>query len=365
MARINAADIDYINLQDRSTDSDVVPSTNFAHLYIKNNELYIRLDDGSVINITSTASLNDLSDVDVASTPPALGTLLAYDSANFVSLSVGTNGQILKANSGAAEGVEWADETVGTSVINDLSDVTITGPQDNEVLTYSAGTWINAAGGGGGSLDGLSDVTITSVQDDQFLRYDTGTGQWVNETYSSGAPSNSYTPTDGTDWINPDPSTVQEALDDLASRHRPYYVRAVRTGDTINDNTTLTLSPSSGDVVTNPYGMWSSGTPTWFILPEEGFYMAHLASTITSAGAYSDYYEVTVLFWDGSTNTTIGQVHHYPQGSSTGQASFSISSGVYRPAGGATMFVSFEIFNFTGATLTLDEWHASVYKVGF
>lgn len=112
MAKISEANINYINLQDRSTDSDVVPDTDFAHLYVKNNSLFIRLDSGTAIEIgtSSVSSLDDLSDVDLSSPVPALGTLLAYDGANFIPLSVGADGEVLTADSGQAEGVAW---TVG------------------------------------------------------------------------------------------------------------------------------------------------------------------------------------------------------------------------------------------------------------
>lgn len=44
--------------------------------------------------------------------------------------------------------------TSHSHTVNDLSDATITTPADGQVLTYSAGTWVNAAasGGGGGSV---------------------------------------------------------------------------------------------------------------------------------------------------------------------------------------------------------------------
>ena len=38
-------------------------------------------------------------------------------------------------------------------VLNDLDDVTITTPANNEVLTYEDGSWVNKAGGGGGVVD--------------------------------------------------------------------------------------------------------------------------------------------------------------------------------------------------------------------
>lgn len=115
MARISEANIDYINLQDRSTDSDVVPNTDFAHLYIKNNALFIRLDSGTAIEIgtSSVSGLDDLSDVDLSSPVPATGSILAYNGANFIPLSVGTNGQSLVADSGEPTGLAWTSTVSG------------------------------------------------------------------------------------------------------------------------------------------------------------------------------------------------------------------------------------------------------------
>ena len=59
---------------------------------------------------------------------------------------------------------------------------------DGQVLTStganSAPAWEDAAGGGGGALDGLSDVTITSVQTDQVLKYNGSA--WTNQADATG-----------------------------------------------------------------------------------------------------------------------------------------------------------------------------------
>ena len=71
--------------------------------------------------------------------------------------------------------------------LNDLAvDVLVDTPADGEVLTYDDGTskWVNADPATlvdiPAALDDLSDVAITTPSDDQFLRHN-GSG-WVNES---------------------------------------------------------------------------------------------------------------------------------------------------------------------------------------
>jgi hypothetical protein len=75
--------------------------------------------------------------------------------------------------------------------INDIGDVVITGPADNEVLAYNNATsqWINQTAAEAGlsdtshshTVDGLSDAVITDVADNEVLAYDSG-GNWINQT---------------------------------------------------------------------------------------------------------------------------------------------------------------------------------------
>lgn len=58
-------------------------------------------------------------------------------------LAVGTDGQVLKANSATATGLEWAANSAGA--LDDLTDVVIAAPGDGQVLTYDSATseWKN------------------------------------------------------------------------------------------------------------------------------------------------------------------------------------------------------------------------------
>lgn len=66
------------------------------------------------------------------------------------------------------------------SILDELDDVVITSPQNNQVLKYNSTSqkWENGTGGGVSVLDDLTDVVISSPASGQVLRHN-GTN-WVN-----------------------------------------------------------------------------------------------------------------------------------------------------------------------------------------
>lgn len=60
-------------------------------------------------------------------------------------LPVGTDDYVLTADAAEATGMKWAPASVGSSVLDDLSDVVITSVGDNDILGYDSGSgdWIN------------------------------------------------------------------------------------------------------------------------------------------------------------------------------------------------------------------------------
>ena len=125
-------------------------------------------------DILATAKIGTLDDLnDVSITTPSDNQVLTYD-----------------ANSG-----EWinANAQGGATDLDDLTDVSITTPTDGQTLIYDANAseWVNGNGGGGSStLAGLSDVTITTPSDGQALLYDANSGDWINGTVSGGGGMN-------------------------------------------------------------------------------------------------------------------------------------------------------------------------------
>jgi hypothetical protein len=77
----------------------------------------------------------------------------------------GSTGQVLKKASNADGDVSWqADATGGGGALDDLSDVTITGASNGQVLKFNGTAWVNdtdATGGGGVSDGDKGDVTVS------------------------------------------------------------------------------------------------------------------------------------------------------------------------------------------------------------
>lgn len=71
---------------------------------------------------------------------------------------------------------------IKTSIdVDDLADVTITTPSENQVLKYNGTQWVNATSPAGATnLDGLTDVTIATPTQGQSLVYNSTSGEWEN-----------------------------------------------------------------------------------------------------------------------------------------------------------------------------------------
>lgn len=136
--------------------------------------------------LSATSSVNDLtdlSDVTVSGTP--------------------TTGYVLKY-----DGSTWApaaDDT-GTTItaINDIGDVVLTSPQQDQVLSYDGSNWINRAAGSGVNLQGrtttqastgnindgaASNILMTATKTYALLKIQTSHAAWV--TLYTNIPSRS------------------------------------------------------------------------------------------------------------------------------------------------------------------------------
>lgn len=101
---------------------------------------------------------------------------LVLDDMTDVTISAPTNNQVLKYN-----GSQWINSAAPATVstLDDLTDVIITSPVTGQKIQYNGTSWVNVTD----NLDSLSDVVISSPTNTQVLRYN-GTN-WVNDTQSS------------------------------------------------------------------------------------------------------------------------------------------------------------------------------------
>ena len=127
---------------------------------------------GTTGGTVAPAELDDLTDVEIGT--PSKGSILAHDGSTWVDVGVGTNGQVLTADSGQAAGVDWADPTGGE-------------------------------GGGATTLEGLSDVTITAAAGGDLLRFDGTAGVWVDypdSNYATASHSHSDATTEAAGFMS-------------------------------------------------------------------------------------------------------------------------------------------------------------------
>jgi hypothetical protein len=103
------------------------------------------------------------------------------------------------------------DASPTISVIDNLTDVTITSPSNGQVLKYNGTAWVNGIDNVGDSLtlDNLTDVVITGTPTDgQVIVYDTATSKWINDVLDIPADVS-----DLTDTTNLIPADVSDLTD--------------------------------------------------------------------------------------------------------------------------------------------------------
>jgi hypothetical protein len=81
-------------------------------------------------------------------------------------LPVGTNGQVLVADSAETTGVKWATPEASVSDLDDLGDVVITDPVNGDQLVYSNGNWVNQESTSGSSTEGMATDVLWDAKGD-------------------------------------------------------------------------------------------------------------------------------------------------------------------------------------------------------
>lgn len=108
---------------------------------------------------------------------------------------------------------------------SDLTDVTITDVQDDDILQYNASTekWMNVPlSAGASSIATLTDVSLTDLADNDILQYNSSTEKWENVQISvsstladltdvtiTAAAKFDHLEHNGTDWVDVQDLTIK------------------------------------------------------------------------------------------------------------------------------------------------------------
>lgn len=147
---------------------------------VKNGALAIRTMGDAIDTTMATMVPKTIID--------AKGDLIAGTAADTAArLAVGTNGQVLKANSATATGLEWAADSAGmTNPMTTTGDTIYSSSGSTparlgigttgQVLTVASGvpSWATPAGGGGKVLQVVAGTTTTQVSNSTTTYADTG-----------------------------------------------------------------------------------------------------------------------------------------------------------------------------------------------
>ena len=141
-----------------------------------NNDLIV----GGDIHTTGEVSFGSLTDVISGVTAHKFSTISDGIENNNSDGSIPTSGAVASYLNYFLDNL-YDSATIPTT-INDLIDVTIASPIENQVLTYDGSKWINASPTSGGStiydLNDLDDVVIAGVSEGQVLKF--SNGYWIN-----------------------------------------------------------------------------------------------------------------------------------------------------------------------------------------
>lgn len=137
--------------------------------------------DNTVSGLTATDTQAAIDELAAAPVPD-------LDDLGDVNITTPANDDVLKYDSNAGEWVNGPGSG-GASVLDDLTDVEITTPTNGQVLTYDSNDqkWKNDSASAPSTLGGLSDVTLTTPTDGQALIYDGNSGEWVNGNGGGGS----------------------------------------------------------------------------------------------------------------------------------------------------------------------------------
>jgi len=273
------ADSSRIVVNSDSVDLAVVSQTNTSGSSTTTFVSDVTVDSYGRVSGKQTSSV-DLSSTIQKSIVDAKGDLIVASAADtVVRLAAGSDGYFLKANSGAANGIEWASiPTINN--LDDIGDVTISSALSGDFLKWNGTAWVNdpinlgtdttgnymtdvSAGTGisvthtpaegstatvnlNATLDNLSNVNAPSPSNGQFLKYVSASSEWqpadiptinnlddVGDVTITSAASGDFLKWNGSAWVNDPINLSTDTTGD--------YIQSLVAG------TGITLTNNSGE----------------------------------------------------------------------------------------------------------------------
>lgn len=156
--------------------------------------------DAATITVGTVTQVAAGQPATVTNSGTSAAAVLNFEIPNAVGVPTGgTAGQIVRKT---ASGTEWAD--MPPSQLSGQTDVSISSPQNKQVLKYDGSKWVNATASGGVTVSESSpadpsngDGWFFAADGTQFVRYDDGTSvQWVqpNAVLSSQIEQRYFSP---------------------------------------------------------------------------------------------------------------------------------------------------------------------------
>jgi hypothetical protein len=156
---ISEISTNHITIRNLDDDTTTDPATDYTHIYVKNNTLYIKLDDGSTTAIGTAGAIGveNLIDVDIVSLQnnqvlkfnnstltwyngdisidelididgvTAKGSFIVHDGTEHAYFPVGNNNEVIVADSTAPFGFKWAENEASLVIDNDARIMAILG----------------------------------------------------------------------------------------------------------------------------------------------------------------------------------------------------------------------------------------------
>lgn len=197
----------------------------------------------------------------------------------------------------------------GVSVLDDLTDVTLTGPALNEVLTFDGAEWINQAiTFPTHALNDITDVTLTAPALNQVLTYNGSI--WVNQAASTGAfaTSSNVTRNSPGSYANDDFVFGSPQLDDDGDSTHDARMFFDKSKAAFRVGQTATITWDSANVGTDSIGIGlnttASGNQSSAVGGSGGYSTGTRAATFSGLSAQATNQDALVL--GGNYNTASG-----------------------------------------------------------